>query len=224
MATKRLLLADDAAKYRRALRERLDGEPDLEVVGEAENGRDAVYRVQELEPDVILMDLVMPEMDGVEVLQKAIEEIPDLDVVMMTAYATVETAVEAMRIGARDYLVKPFDPETLIPMVERLYQEMVAAEGRQIEVGAVVLCGGTAFFDPATGKLEHLDPVDDHPADQQHDHRRDAVERVQLTDILIREPEIRLEHVGDGGDRVVDVVVGEHRQADDDQHHPAVHR
>jgi hypothetical protein len=61
-------------------------------------------------------------------------------------------------------------------------------------------------------------------ADQQHDHRRDAVERVQLPDILVGETEIRLEHVGDGGDRVVDVVVGEHRQADDDQYHPAVHR
>ncbi|MGD9081809.1 MAG: FAD-dependent oxidoreductase, partial [Desulfobacterales bacterium] len=72
--------------------------------------------------------------------------------IMMTAYATVETAVEAMKIGAMDYLIKPFDPETLIPMVLRIYQDLAAAEGRQLEVGAVVLCGGTAFFDPASGK------------------------------------------------------------------------
>jgi heterodisulfide reductase subunit A len=90
----------------------------------------------------------MPGMDGVEVLQKAKENFPDLGVIMMTAYATVETAVEAMKIGALDYFMKPFDPESLMPMVERVYQDLVAAEGRQIEVGAIVLCGGTAFYDP----------------------------------------------------------------------------
>jgi heterodisulfide reductase subunit A len=71
---------------------------------------------------------------------------------MMTAYATVETAVEAMKIGALDYLIKPFDPETLVPMVLRIYQDFALAEGRQLEVGALVLCGGTSFYDPSAGK------------------------------------------------------------------------
>ena len=63
----------------------------------------------------MLLDIKMPGMDGVEVLTKAKEDFcPELNVVMMTAYATVETAVEAMKIGALDYLIKPFEPETLL--------------------------------------------------------------------------------------------------------------
>ena len=118
----------------------------------AESGAAALDQLAQKSYQLMLLDIKMPGMDGVEVLQKAREDFPDLAVVMMTAYATVETAVEAMKIGALDYLMKPFDPESLIPMVERMYEDLVAAEGHQIEVGAVVLCGGTSFFDPAGGK------------------------------------------------------------------------
>ena len=77
---------------------------------------------------------------------------PDLAVLMMTAYATVETAVEAMKIGALDYLVKPFDPDSLIPKILKVYQDLEAARDVQLEVGAIVLCGGTDYYDPAEGK------------------------------------------------------------------------
>jgi len=70
----------------------------------------------------------------------------------MTAYATVETAVEAMKIGALDYLIKPFEHETLISMVLRTYEDLEVAQARQIEVGALVLSGGTSYFNPADGK------------------------------------------------------------------------
>jgi len=146
----RILVVDDELIVRDSLKEWLEVEgfeADM-----AASGQEALDQLSEQAYQLMLLDLKMPEMDGVQVLQRTAEEFPDLRVVMMTAYATVETAVEAMKIGAQDYLVKPFDPETLIPMVERLYQDMVAAEGRQIEVGALVLCGGTAFFDPANGK------------------------------------------------------------------------
>jgi heterodisulfide reductase subunit A len=146
----RILVVDDELIVRNSLKEWLEIEGF--AVDMAASGQEALDQLSQNDYRLMLLDLKMPEMDGVEVLQKTTEEFPDLSVVMMTAYATVETAVEAMKIGAKDYLVKPFDPETLIPMVERLYQEMVAAEGRQIEVGAVVLCGGTAFFDPTSGK------------------------------------------------------------------------
>jgi heterodisulfide reductase subunit A len=146
----RILVVDDELIVRDSLKEWLAEEGF--AVDTAASGPEALDQLFQQTYRLMLLDLKMPEMDGVEVLQKAIEEFPDLDVVMMTAYATVETAVEAMRIGARDYLVKPFDPETLIPMVERLYQEMTVAAGRQMEFGAVVLCGGTTFFDPANGK------------------------------------------------------------------------
>jgi heterodisulfide reductase subunit A len=118
----------------------------------AASGSEALDQLAKQEYQLMLLDIKMPGMDGVEVFQKARENFAGVNVIMMTAYATVETAVEAMKIGALDYLIKPFDPETLIPMVLRIYQDLTAAEGRQLEVGAVVLCGGTAFFDPAGGK------------------------------------------------------------------------
>jgi len=146
----RILVVDDELIIRDSLKEWLEVEGF--AVDMAASGQEALDQLSKQTYQLMLLDLKMPEMDGVEVLQRTTEEFPDLGVIMMTAYATVETAVEAMKIGAQDYLVKPFDPETLIPMVERLYQELAAAEGRQIEVGAVVLCGGTDFFDPANGK------------------------------------------------------------------------
>ena len=146
----RILIVDDELIIRDSLKEWLEIEGF--TVDMAASGQEALDHLSQQPYQLMLLDLKMPGMDGVEVLQKTREEYADLSVIIMTAYATVETAVEAMKIGALDYLVKPFDPETLIPMVERLYQEMAAAEGRQIEVGAVVLCGGTAFFDPTSGK------------------------------------------------------------------------
>jgi CheY-like chemotaxis protein len=100
----------------------------------------------------MLLDIKMPGMDGVEVLQKAKELFPDLPVVMMTAYATVETAVEAMKIGALDYLIKPFDPDALIPKVIQIYQSLSTPPGPELEVGAIVMSGGTSYYNPAEGK------------------------------------------------------------------------
>jgi heterodisulfide reductase subunit A len=146
----RILVVDDELIVRDSLREWLEEEGF--AVEMAASGQKALDQLTRQTFQLMLLDLKMPGMDGVEVLKKAKEAFPDLTVIMMTAYATVETAVEAMKIGAQDYLLKPFDPETLIPMAERLYQEIAAARGRQIEVGAVVLSGGTAFFNPASGK------------------------------------------------------------------------
>jgi len=146
----RILVVDDELIVRDSLKEWLEEEGF--AVEMAASGSEALDQLTKQEYQLMLLDIKMPGMDGVEVLQKARESFADINVIMMTAYATVETAVEAMKIGALDYLIKPFDPETLIPMVLRIYQDLTAAEGRQLEVGAVVLCGGTAFFDPTGGK------------------------------------------------------------------------
>ena len=145
-----LLVVDDDDRSSRLLEGYLL--PEGYRVQTARDGPAGLALARQEVPDVILLDVKMPEMDGVEVLQKAKEILPEINVIMMTAYATVETAVEAMKIGALDYLVKPFDPETLVPMVLQTYQNLAVVEGRQIEVSALVLCGGTRFFDPATGK------------------------------------------------------------------------
>jgi len=118
-------------------------------VDTAESGPDALEKLTKQSYHLILLDIKMPDMDGVEVLKRAKEMRPDLAVVMMTAYATVETAVEAMKIGALDYLMKPFDPDTLVPLVIKLYETIERSGEREIEVGAVVLAAGFGSFDPA---------------------------------------------------------------------------
>ena len=146
----RILVVDDELIVRDSLKEWLIEEGFS--VDMAASGAEALDQLSRQAYQLMLLDIKMPGMDGVEVLQTAKESSPALNVIMMTAYATVETAVEAMKFGALDYLIKPFDPETMIPMVLKIYQDFAATEGRQMEVGAIVLCGGTEFFQPRDGK------------------------------------------------------------------------
>ncbi|MBG0778341.1 FAD-dependent oxidoreductase [Desulfotignum balticum] len=99
----------------------------------------------------MLTDIKMPGMDGVTLLTRAKEIQPDLAVVMMTAYAAVDTAVEAMKQGALDYLVKPFDPDAVLLMVDRIYKDAVAKNARIDTVDAVILATGATFFHPDQG-------------------------------------------------------------------------
>ncbi len=146
-----ILVVDDEGIIRDSLKAWLGDEEGFSV-DTAESGEAALAKLEAGEYRLMLLDIKMPGMDGVEVLKRAMEMQPKLLVVMMTAYATVETAVEAMKVGALDYLIKPFDPEALIPRVLKIYGETMASEGPRLEVGAIVLSGGTAFYDPADGK------------------------------------------------------------------------
>jgi len=146
-----ILVVDDELILRESLKAWLDDEAGFSV-DTAESGPDALAQLMNKAYQLMLLDIKMPGMDGVEVLAKAKELLPDLQVVMMTAYATVETAVEAMKTGALDYLVKPFDPETLLPMVLQIYEMGELAYDRELEVGALVLCGGSDYYDPSEGK------------------------------------------------------------------------
>jgi heterodisulfide reductase subunit A len=143
----RILVVDDELIVRDSIKEWLEDEGFS--VNMAASGQEALDILSKQTYQLLLTDIKMPGMGGVELLQKAKEDFPDLCVVMMTAYATVETAVEAMKIGASDYLIKPFEPDNLIQMVFQKYQEHEAASEPPIEVGALVLCGGTAYFNPA---------------------------------------------------------------------------
>jgi len=145
-----ILVVDDELIVRDSLKEWLAEEGFS--VDMAASGPEALEQLGRQTYQLMLLDIKMPGMDGVAVLQKAKESWPDLNVIMMTAYATVETAVEAMKVGALEYLIKPFDPETMVPMVQKIYQNLAATEGRQIEIGAIVVCSGTDFFNPASGK------------------------------------------------------------------------
>jgi len=146
----RILVVDDELVVRDSLKEWLAEEGFS--VAMAGSGAEALAALEAEPFHLMLLDIKMPGMDGVEVLERAKTLRPELTVIMMTAYATVETAVEAMKIGALDYLIKPFEVDGLIPKVLQVYREVEASEARQIETGAVVLCGGTAFYDPLQGK------------------------------------------------------------------------
>lgn len=147
--TFRVLVVDDELIVRDSMKEWLEDEGfDAEMAG---SGREAVEKLSSGEYGLMLLDVKMPGMDGVEVLQRAKELHPDLPVVMMTAYATVETAVEAMKHGARDYLMKPFDPEMVMKLVRQQYEITRPSLETAIEVGAVVFSGGFGLADPSSG-------------------------------------------------------------------------
>lgn len=142
-----ILVVDDELSIRDSLKEWLE-EEDFSV-DMAASGIQAIAMLKDKTYALMLTDIKMPEMDGTELLKLVKSESPDLTVVMMTAYATVETAVEAMKIGALDYLVKPFDPQSLIPMVVRIYQDTEASKDMELNVDSVVLSCGTTFYNPA---------------------------------------------------------------------------
>ena len=143
----RILVVDDELVVRDSLKEWLVEEGFS--VDMAQSGAEAIELLSVNDYGLMLLDIKMPGMDGVEVLKVAKEMREDLPVLMMTAYATVETAVEAMKIGARDYLMKPFDIEALMTKVVQQYEGTVTAATRVIEVGAVIMAAGSGFCDPA---------------------------------------------------------------------------
>ena len=114
----RVLIVDDEKQIRRILSVLL-AEHGYEV-REAESGEMALALQPEFQPDIVLLDLSLPGMDGMGVLQKMLERTPQTDCIMMTAYGTIRSAVEAMRLGAFDYLAKPFDNDELLMIIERV--------------------------------------------------------------------------------------------------------
>lgn len=115
---KRILISDDALFMRTALKNILT-QHGYEIVGEAENGLMAVDLYRALNPDVVLMDITMPEMDGIEALKAIRAEFPEARVVMCTAMGQKALVVQAIGAGARDFIVKPFEAHRVLEAVSR---------------------------------------------------------------------------------------------------------
>jgi DNA-binding NarL/FixJ family response regulator len=105
----RLVIADDQASVRQGLVLLLDGQPDIEVVGAAPDGEQALDLVAELKPDAILLDLHMPVLDGIGAIRRLTAEHPEVAIVVLTTYADDASVLDALRAGARSYLTKDAD-------------------------------------------------------------------------------------------------------------------
>jgi two-component system, NarL family, response regulator LiaR len=116
----RIFIAEDHAIVRKGVRTLLSLEPDIEVIGEAANGREAVERVGDLNPDVILMDLVMPELDGIQAIRQIKANQPDAKVLVLTSFATDEKIFPAIKAGALGYLLKDSDPVELARAIRQV--------------------------------------------------------------------------------------------------------
>src|SRR5919206_466845 len=144
--TIRILIADDHQVVRHGLRMFLGLDPDLEVIGEAVDGSEAVRLVKELEPDVVLMDLLMPVMDGITAIGHIHREVPDTEVLALTSVLEDASVTGAVRAGAIGYLLKDTQSDELCRAIKaaaggqvqlspqaaaRLVREVRAPEGRE---------------------------------------------------------------------------------------------
>lgn len=118
----RLLLVDDQTIIRQGLRSLLEAKPDLEVVGEAENGQQAVAQVEALHPDVVLMDVRMPVMDGVAATRIICQKFNDSKVLVLTTFDDDEYVSQAMRLGARGYLLKDTHSDDLAAAIRAVHK------------------------------------------------------------------------------------------------------
>jgi two-component system, NarL family, nitrate/nitrite response regulator NarL len=120
--TTRVVLADDHDVVRQGLKRMLDRIPEIEVVGEASNGLQALISVKELQPDVLLLDIEMPEMDGIEVARKLQEANVDVRILVLSAYDDREYIRALLDIGVSGYLVKGEAPTKIVEAVRGVAQ------------------------------------------------------------------------------------------------------
>jgi len=125
----RVLLVDDHALFRKGIASLLTEEPGFEVVGEAVNGREALDMTRALKPDVILMDLTMPEMNGLVATQRIREEDPNARIVILTVEEEDRNLFEAIKHGAQGYLLKKIEPTTLFATLRGVAQGEASISG-----------------------------------------------------------------------------------------------
>ena len=123
----RVFIVDDHPIVRRGIKDLLETEPGIEVLGEATNGQEAISGIAAAQPDLILMDLVMPEMDGIEATRQIKARWPEVRVLVLTSFASDEKVFPAIKAGALGYLIKDTGPNELVRAI------------RQVHAGQVIL-------------------------------------------------------------------------------------
>ncbi len=118
----RVLIADDHAIVRKGVRALLATEPDIDVVGEAGDGAEVVALAESLKPDVILMDLVMPKLDGIEATRRIAGRQPGVRILVVTSFAADDKVFPAIKAGALGYLLKDSSPDDLVRAIRQVYR------------------------------------------------------------------------------------------------------
>jgi len=119
-APARILIADDHTILRAGIRSLLDMTPDFEVVGEVDNGKDAIYSAGQLKPDLLLTDLSMPKTNGTEAIQRIRSRYPDIKILVLTVHKTEEYVHAALKAGANGYVLKDDTSEELINAIKNI--------------------------------------------------------------------------------------------------------
>ncbi|MCM3739036.1 response regulator [Oceanobacillus luteolus] len=116
--SKKILIVDDAAFMRMMIKDILT-KNGYEVVGEAQDGREAVEKFKELQPDLVTMDITMPEMDGISALKEIKTINPDAVVIMCSAMGQQAMVIDAIQAGAKDFIVKPFQADRVLEAIQK---------------------------------------------------------------------------------------------------------
>jgi two-component system response regulator NreC len=162
----RVLLADDHTILREGIRALLSAQPDIEVVGEAANGREAVAKAHDLKPDVVLMDIAMPLLNGLEATRQIKKEHPRINVLVLTMYDSQEYVAQILRAGASGYVIKEAAADDLVSAIHAVH-------------------GGGAFLYPSVTKMlvdDYLQRVeaegDEKPYEQLTDREREVLQLI----------------------------------------------
>jgi DNA-binding NarL/FixJ family response regulator len=151
----RVLIADDQTLFRSGLARLLDGDDRVSVIGEAGDGNEAVQKVSTLKPDIVLMDLRMPNLDGIEATRKIVAEHPEVKVLILTTFEADNHVIQALKVGASGYILKDSQPDAIVSSI------LAVAAGERVMSGAVasrvleMLTGTTTpkeFYDGLTAR------------------------------------------------------------------------
>ena len=147
----KVVIAEDHTIVRKGLCALLQGEPDIEVVGEAENGREALRIVERLLPDVVVMDIAMPGLNGLETTRQLKKKFPNMKILILTMHDNEEYIFETLRAGASGYLIKRSAPNELISAIQSVYRNesfLSPAISKKV-IDGFVQSGGSAMREDA---------------------------------------------------------------------------
>jgi pilus assembly protein CpaE len=143
----RVLVVDDIPEMRENIRKLLAFENDIDVVAVAGSGKDAVEGARQYQPDVVLMDINMPDMDGIAAAELIVQAVPIAQVIMVSVQSEADYLRRAMLVGARDFVTKPFCAEELISTIRRVHKTGLARAPAAPQAGPTMPGGGMPGLD-----------------------------------------------------------------------------